>query len=198
MKIVVSSYWGRPSKLTSRGLRTFDGRVESYLTAQLAIKTSIFIELLGALSFPAYAGSFRNNCYFANKIKADLFLLYTFGKEEYTKLLYSEKCSTGKVITEYILLDANTDFVNLLGGLRAEEIKRREPRYGMVSYLSPQIPGIIVVFPMERYFLIKKYLDLVSSRFAIYFVKSLINIKAASLPVSKGESADEHFERTVG
>jgi hypothetical protein len=180
MKLVFSSYWGRPTKIASRGLRAPDGRTEAYLMSQLVVKTSMFVEKIGFLAFPVYAGSFRNNCYFANKIHSDLYSIFTFGTQPNLIIQYGEKCDKSEELARKVIGKIDTDFAVLSGGVNLEKLKRKEKRYGMISFLSPTIPSAIFVFPFDRYYLIKKYLDFFASRIAYYLSSSLIEMKSSS------------------
>lgn len=166
MKIVLTSLWGHPKKLTNRGLRVKD-KVEAYLTTKLALETSIYLEKLGHLAFLATYGSFRDRCYFANRIKADGFIVFTSGFEPNPIIYFSEKSADKSRELAFLLKEGlESEASAVLGPVSVSQLNRLEKRYGLVSFLAPFIPALIISVPIFHYEIIDKNIDELSKDLA--------------------------------
>jgi hypothetical protein len=173
MKVVFSTLWGRYKKIANRGLRLKD-KTEAHLTTKLALETALEVERKSYLAFLATYGSFRDRCYFTNKVNADIFVVLTFGITDNTFIYYSMKSAPkSEKIADTItkLLDDDTKF--LIGGVETRMLKPMEQRYGLVSFLLPSIPGIIIAFPFALYDGIESSLSHVSRSLANSIILSL-------------------------
>ncbi|MEM2153918.1 MAG: hypothetical protein QXY76_03320 [Nitrososphaeria archaeon] len=155
MKIVFSTMWGKPKKLTLRGLYFPDNgenklykRTEAYLSTYIAYQTALRLEAengvgKGDLVYILVSGSNRDKNRFANKIKAHLYLFLTFNKMGGASIGFDAR-------SKYAERYAREFALNYFGETpyRIEALKSKEDkRYGLISFLDPNtVIGLVLAF----------------------------------------------------
>lgn len=142
MKVVLTTLWGRPKKLAGRGLTTPMGK-EAHILSKIALDTAINLEKTGNLAFFLGHGSFRERGFFANKINANLYVVLTLNKYGGGMIGYDirskEKSKPFSVRLSYYLKE------NFGIDYEVEELKGKNNRYGMISFVYPQkVLGMVI------------------------------------------------------